>query len=193
MKIATIEDKQKVIDILSKSFDQDGAVNYLIPQDHIRKTRIRNLVANCYEVTMLTGEVYLSEDERAAALVVNPEIKLGWLQTAKLDIQLIFTSIGISNVIKALRRDAKLKSRRQTENVTYLWFLGVDPHYQRRGIGRRMLQEIIFLESSKNKRLVLECSQQNLNWYIKSGFEVYDQLEEVPFQNFMQNITKGNQ
>jgi len=60
--------------------------------------------------------------------------------------------------------------------MSYLWFIGVDPLVQNRGIGSKMLQEIINFSNSSNRPIYLETSTvKNLPWYEKFGFEVYNE------------------
>ena len=186
MKGVTQEQKQIVIDLISRSFDKDAGLNYLIPQDNRRNERIRSLVAYCLEVATRTGEVYLSDNDKSAALLIHPEKQLKWATTARLDTKLIWNAIGFGNIVKALTREAKLKLRRQKHNVSYLWFIGVDPAYQGQGIGQAFLHELVLNERQKNRNLILECSPENLNWYKKNGFKIYNELAEPPFQYFME-------
>jgi hypothetical protein len=53
---------------------------------------------------MLTGEAYLSDDQNAAAFLINPENKLGLLQTIRLDSKLVWNAIGVGNIVKALKK-----------------------------------------------------------------------------------------
>lgn len=68
MKKAIKADKAIITDILSNSFDQDSGLNYLISQDSGRITRIRNLVEYCFEVTMLTGQAYISDNQKSCRI-----------------------------------------------------------------------------------------------------------------------------
>lgn len=61
--------------------------------------------------------------------------------------------------------------------MVYLWFIGVDPDQQHRGIGSALLGEIIADASNRNLPVYLETStRRNLPWYERFDFEVYDQL-----------------
>ncbi len=160
-------------------------VNYLIPQDKNRQIRINNLIDYCFEVAIRSGEIYLSDDNKAAALLLNPEFSLNLFSKVKLDIILILKALGVKNIFKALRRDALLKRKRPKKDISYLWFIGVVPQYQGQGIGKILLNEIIDYAVKSSKPLYLECSPENLKWYKKMGFEIYDELAEPPFQYFM--------
>lgn len=100
----------------------------------------------------------------------------------------MWNAIGIGNILKALKKDVKLKSKRLSVNVTNLWFIGVSPGSHGQGIGRKFLQELALSEKNRSRQLILECSPENLNWYKKSGFEIYDYLEDFPSQYFMKSM-----
>lgn len=62
--------------------------------------------------------------------------------------------------------------------MAYLWFIGVNPGDQHKGIGSKLLQEIIAFADQKKLPLFLETSTlTNLPWYERFGFKIYDQLE----------------
>lgn len=61
--------------------------------------------------------------------------------------------------------------------MAYLWFIGVDPLYQRSGIGSRLLKEVIADAGAKGLPIYLETStERNLPWYQRFGFRIYDEL-----------------
>lgn len=174
---ATDEDKQSIIDILARSFGANQSVNYIIRQDKKRPERIDVLMDYSFDVCKLFGEVWLSEEKKACALVLYPHIKKTTPRSIYLDLKLIFRAIGLSGINKAMKREALIKEKQPKVPMAYLWFIGVDPQYQHSGIGSKLLKEVI--EHAKNQRLpvYLETStERNLPWYHRSGFQIYDQL-----------------
>ncbi len=131
-----------------------------------------------FEVCQLFGKVYLSDDKRGCALIVLPDKKKTTLRSILLDIKLIFSCTGLSNVKKAMDREAKIKKLQPKEPMYYLWFIGVQPAHQGTGTGSTLLNEII-KESESDKRIIcLETSTlKNLPWYKKFGFNIYNELE----------------
>jgi len=70
MRQAKYEEKNLIVDILTQSFESNQSVNYIIPQDKKRMKRIRTLMDYSFEVCYLFGEVFISEDKKACALIV---------------------------------------------------------------------------------------------------------------------------
>ncbi|WP_432708156.1 hypothetical protein [Pedobacter sp.] len=68
---ATYADKDLVSDILTSAFDKNKSVNYLIRQNHNRLFRIREFMDYSFEQCMLFGEVYLTDDRKACALILQ--------------------------------------------------------------------------------------------------------------------------
>lgn len=178
MKKAEKNDKPLVIEILAKSFNSNSSVNYIIKQDSKREKRIRALMDYSFEVCSAFGDVFLSDDKKACALIVYPDKKKATLKSILLDIKLIFQAVGLGNISKTLKREKLITTIQPKVPMSYLWFIGVDPLAQGRGIGSKMLQEIIDYSNSNNRPIYLETSTvKNLPWYEKFGFEVYNEKE----------------
>ena len=72
MKKASYGEKNLIIDILTQSFDTNQSVNYIVNQDRKRLSRIRALMDYSFEVCTLFGEVFISDDKKACALIMYP-------------------------------------------------------------------------------------------------------------------------
>jgi hypothetical protein len=178
MKNANYKDKSLVADILTKSFDTNQSVNYIAKQDGKRLKRINALMKYSFEVCYMFGDVFLSNDKKACALVLYPDKKKTTLKSILLDIKLILSCIGVENIKKALTRESKIKQLQPKELMYYLWFIGVDTEHQNEGIGSILLDEIINDSKNKQRPIYLETSTlKNLPWYKKFGFQVYNKLE----------------
>lgn len=174
MKKANYTDKPLIVDILTKSFDSNLSVNYIIKQDRNREQRIRALMDYSLEVYYLFGEVFLSNDNKGCALIVYPHRKKTTLKSILLDLKLIFQCVGIGNVLKTLKREKLINSSHPQTPFSYLWFIGVAPGDQNKGIGSKMLQSVLDYSDQQNLPVYLETSTvRNLPWYDKFGFQSY--------------------
>lgn len=175
---ATKNDKPLILDILNQSFDSNRSVNYIIPQDSKRTERIRNLMDYSFEVCYRFGRVYLSENREAVALILFPDRVKTSAATLFLDVKLVVTAIGLSHLTKALAREKRIKTLQPGGTLYYLWFIGVAPSAQGKGIGRTFLEEIIKDAGKQTRLLCLETSTpENVPWYTKAGFTLYNQLD----------------
>ena len=148
MRRASLEEKDLVVDILTQSFESNQSVNYIVSQDKKRLERIRVLMDYSFDVCSLFGEVFISDDKKACALIVYPDKKKTNIKSALLDLKLITQCIGIKNVKKTLDREALIKKTQPKEPMTYLWFIGVSLTDQNRGIGSKLLRGVIELLST---------------------------------------------
>jgi ribosomal protein S18 acetylase RimI-like enzyme len=178
MKKATAIDKSLVVNLLTASFGENQSVNYIIRQNDKRSKHIRALMDYSFEVCSLFGEVWLSDDRKACALVLYPQQKRTTFKIILLDLGLIFRAIGIRGIQKTLNREAKIKELQPKEKMAYLWFIGVDITDQHQGIGSQLLKEVVADATLKNLPVYLETStDRNLPWYERFGFEIYNELK----------------
>lgn len=178
MVVAEYLDKNHIVDILSRSFSDNKSVNYIIKQDERRQNRIKYLMEYSFDVCKEFGEVFLSDDKKGCALILLPEKKKTNLKSILFDARLIFSCIGFSNVKKAAQREGKIKSLQPSDPLYYLWFIGVQPEEQNKGIGGALLTQIIHDAEQQNRTLCLETStEKNLPWYKKFGFKIYNELD----------------
>ena len=174
MEKANYMDKSLIVDILTKSFEDNLSVNYIIKQDRKRERRIRALMDYSFEVCYLFGDVFLSNDKKACALIVYPDKKKTTLKSVWLDLALILRSVGISNISKTLKREKLINSAHPKTPFSYLWFIGVAPGDQNKGIGSKLLQSVLEYSDQQSRPVYLETSTvRNLPWYSKFNFQPY--------------------
>jgi GNAT superfamily N-acetyltransferase len=177
MRRATVNDRQLVIDILKKSFDDNKSVNYVVKQDQKRKDRIQGLMEYSFDVCNAFGEVWTSEDLQACALILFPDKKRTSLKTILWDLKLALSVIGVDRVSAVLRRESMIKSHHPKQPFAYLWFIGVNPSKQNKGIGSAFIKEVIHKCEKQERPIYLETSvERNLPFYKKFGFEIFQSL-----------------
>lgn len=174
---AAYSDKELVVDILTKSFDTNKSVNYVVRQGKNREKRIKALMNYSFETCWNNGEIYLSDDRKGALLFLLPHKKKPLLKGIVNDLRLIFEAIGLSRVLKVLKKEAAVK-KFHPRKYLYLWYLGVLPQFQGAGIGSSLLRELICLSSALKLPVYLETStEQNLPFYKRFNFSIYKELD----------------
>lgn len=175
---AEYKDRDQVVRILSGSFNDNKSVNYIIKQDSKRIQCIRALMEYSFDICRMFGDVFLSEDKKGCALILIPDKKKTTLKSILLDAKLTFSSVGLSNIKKAMNREAKIKQIHPNGFLYYLWFIGVDPSNQNNGIGSRLLKDVINEGQKQNRIICLETSTlKNIPWYEKFGFSIYQEFD----------------
>src|SRR5688572_10526326 len=95
---ADYKDRELIVNILTSSFDDNKSVNYIIKQDSKRTRRLRKLMEYSFDVCYLFGEVFLTDDKKACALIVLPDKKKATLKSIMLDLKLIVSCVGLLNI-----------------------------------------------------------------------------------------------
>jgi ribosomal protein S18 acetylase RimI-like enzyme len=177
MRRAVQSDQSLVVDILSSSFDENKSVNHVVKQDSLRRRRIKALMDYSFTVCRSFGEIWISENECACALLLYPDRKKTTVRSVLWDLELAFRVIGLSRVVKVMDRESKIKQCHPTDsNFVYLWFIGVDPNSQKKGLGTALLKKLVGMHQSLP--IYLETSvTKNLSWYRKFGFQVYKEVD----------------
>ncbi len=178
MHRAEYKDKNRIIDILTSSFDDNKSVNYILKQDQNRVRRIRTLMAYSFDICRMFGDVFLSDDKNGCALVLMPDKKKTTFRSISLDAKLAISAIGLSNIKKAMSREAAINKIHPEGLIYYLWFIGVDQTQQGNGVGSKLLDSIIKEGLSQKRTICLETSTlKNIPWYEKFGFKTYREMD----------------
>lgn len=182
---ANLTHKPSILNILSGSFYENKSIRYVVRQDSKRLERTRRLMDYSYKVCSSFGESWISDDNNGCALVLLPSTKKTTLQSILWDVQLATSVIGLRNVLNVTNREGVIKKHHPTSPFAYLWYIGVDPQHQNKGIGSQLLKELIEEYDRRNLPLYLETStSRNIPWYKKYGFETYQKID-LSYKLFM--------
>jgi ribosomal protein S18 acetylase RimI-like enzyme len=171
---ASLQDKDLMISILSKAFMEEKSVNYMIKHDEKKNSRVCALVSYSIDVCNMFGELWLSDNREACALILyHSQVKTN-IKTILLDLKFVTRVCGFGGALKMLKWATMLKKTMPAKDITYLWFIGVNPVHQHKGTGSRLLTEILEQSERKAMPVYMETSTiENLPWYDKYGFEIY--------------------
>ena len=171
---ANASNKVRIIDILTRSFDDNKSTNWVVKSDKKRISRIRKLMVYAYDLCKMQEGVFISDDNKGAIIFDLPKTsKYNFTRLIK-DVGFIFNVIGVERLFKVLKREGYIKKFHPKDDYIYLWFLGVFPENQGNGVGSKLLQELIVMANNKNLPIYLETSNPgNLKLYKKFGFSTY--------------------
>ncbi|MTI29772.1 GNAT family N-acetyltransferase [Xanthovirga aplysinae] len=185
---AEIKDKPRVVEILSNSFKANKSVNYVVKQDSKVDRRINRLMEYSFDMCNAFGEIWMDNEKNGCALILWSDQKR---MVPLWDAKLAFGSIGITRAFKVLKREAFIKQNHPNEPFCYLWFIGVDPKIQRKGIGGKLIKEVLKVCDKKNLSIYLETSTlTNIPWYQKNGFEIFEKID-LGYELFLLKRDKG--
>jgi hypothetical protein len=150
----------------------------MVKQGAQRKEHIRALMNYSFDVCNAFGDVWVTEDEQACALVLYPEKKKSTLNLIWWEIKLILLSIGLSRVNLFMKYDARVNFFRPNKPFSYLCFMGVNASVKNRGQDASLLEDLIHRSDKEKRPIYLETTwEQKLEWYKKYGFEMFQALD----------------
>jgi ribosomal protein S18 acetylase RimI-like enzyme len=168
MKQASLADKQTIIKILSESFDTNLSVNSVVKQDKKRVKRIRALMSYVFDIGFRIGQVYVSDNAKAAVICNFPDENKAKF---KEDMRLAFQVVGLDRVFTVLKRENYIQSQHPKEPFIHLWFIGTALSEQGKGLGSQLMKELLSLNKYEELPVCLETSNpRNLPFYEKLGF-----------------------
>lgn len=175
-------EKQIIIDILHKSFMENMSVNFVVKQDKKREARIKKLMEYSYFQGIEYGEIYISKDQNACAIVLDPARKKTTLKSVIWDLKLVFGCMGIFNVSKVLKREGEIKKNHPTFPFLHLWYIGVNPEVQGKAKGTELMGRIIHDAKMRNLPIYLETSNpKNFPFYEKLGFNLISEMSNLGY------------
>lgn len=185
---ATKKDKTLIVDILTDSFDNNLSVNYILKSGGNKKNHIKSLMSYSFDMCFKYGDVFLSDNKKACALILYPDKKKSGVYSTFLDFKLIAKAVGIMNIRKVLSRDRQINSKYPSKEIYYLWFIGVSSSDQNQGIGSKLMSDIIKDSKDKSLPIYLETSSNsNIEWYNKFDISVYDVIDFGYKLHFLRN------
>jgi len=176
MRRAKFEDKNVVVNILTKSFKDDPHINFLLEKSKSRN-KLRIIMEYVFEETLNKGEIYLNDENTAAALWnTTKKEKFTWKYICR-NLSFLF-KIGVESTIRILRADKLVdKYHAGAKKYAHLYTIGVLPEGQGKGYAKELINFMIEKMRLTNTVLYLETANtKNIGIYNKVGFHVFQTI-----------------
>lgn len=175
-------ERDKIVEILCESFDDNQSVNFVVKQDRKRAKRMKTLMKYSYFYGSAFGEVKLLEDDQACVITIDPSKKKTTLSSIIWDIRLVFGCMGLGLLPKVLKRQKILDKYHPKEDFIHLWYIGLKNDLQGQGIGSKLMKELIDRYDKQGLPIFLETSTvRNFPFYERLGFEVLKESDEFGY------------
>jgi hypothetical protein len=186
MRKANISDEKLIVEIISESFIHNPSVLSVIKNDNKKKQRIAELAKYAFRTAVRRNGVYISSDNEGVAICYKYNEKKESLIDYWNQLNLVIKSIGISRVLKILKREEFVKKFRPVSGeYFYFWFFGVTNKGKGKGAAMELKDAIIKESLNKKLPIFLETSvEKNKSVYERYGFEVYHK-----WKNDSENMT----
>jgi len=182
MRKARIAEKDKVIDIISSTFETNPGVNWLIKKRGSHKKNIHRLASYAFLRSFLREGAYISSNEKGVALCYRFNYQVFSIREVIFQLRFALFSINPWRIPKVFKRESYRNSKRPASgNYLYFWFLGVLP-----GGGSAVyeLRDAIFeMATQVNLPVYLETAMERTKVaYERFGFETFHYWED-PAEN----------
>lgn len=171
---ASSEDRDRVIETLTRAFRGDAIVRYLFSDDAAYPHRAALFFGHYFDVRLAGGEVLVCDDDIAGAALWNPPggnrmgdrfVEEHWERT-------VAAATGPEEMAHYDAFRKVLEAMTPAGPHWYLGLLGTDPDRQRQGVARALLTPMLTRADSERVPVFLETGMgQNLAVYARFGFE----------------------
>jgi GNAT superfamily N-acetyltransferase len=164
-------DAEGMLGVLTRAFDGDPVVNWVVRQDEGRAAAIRWVFNLSLRLALPHGHVFMSEDGLGVALWAPPGRWRGARRDQIGQLAGFVRSVGIRNVPRVAAAVAALEARHPRAAHYYLADLAVDPPAQGQGVGSALLRHVLDICDRRALPAYLENSNpRNTPLYERHGF-----------------------
>jgi ribosomal protein S18 acetylase RimI-like enzyme len=177
MRKASYNDKDTVVEILSTSFINDPHVNWLIEESK-NKNKLKILIEYVFGESLDRGEIYLSDDNKAAVLWNTEKKGKVSFEFIKRNLQFLF-QVGLKSTIRALKTDKIIYNfYPKKQPYCQLYLIGVLPDGQGKGLASSLMNPMI--ENMKTRAIPMHletANPRNVEIYRKKGFSIINTMQ----------------
>jgi GNAT superfamily N-acetyltransferase len=176
MRLATLDDVDRINHILLVSFKNDPHVNWLLEESR-SQLKLNILIQYVVDQTLRRGEIYLSDSNDAVAL-------WDFEQDEKMSLHSIYRNlaflmqIGIKPVMRILKSEGIVhKNFNRFPRFCHQYMIGVLPEAQGKGLASALMNPIIQRMKELSIPIFLETANlRNVEIYKKKGFSAFQTL-----------------
>jgi ribosomal protein S18 acetylase RimI-like enzyme len=176
----TAADRNALIDVMARAFDDDPMANWFAAQDSHRSRRIHDFISMGVKMTAPHDEAYTTDGVLGGAAWVPPgKAKMGVLRQLMLlpSMVRVCTARRLPAILGGLNA---VEKKHPYEPHWYLLAVGVDPDQQGRGIGTQLMRPGLERCDREGTPAYLESSnERNVPLYERNGFKVTE-VFQVP-------------
>jgi ribosomal protein S18 acetylase RimI-like enzyme len=170
---ASARDATAVASVLSRAFESDPFLRYLLRDDPRRDDGRRTFFDVAVRVTLAQGEVWTTDDFAGASLFMGPGRWRFGFWTELLSARGMVHATSLARALRSWHGFRALKRVHPVAPHYYLFFLGVDPHRHGGGIGSSLLAPMLARCANDRMPAYLENSNPtNERFYERHGFAV---------------------
>jgi len=185
---ATREHKTLVVRILVSAFkdlEEDNSINFIVGtiNSNDREKKMEALMGYLFEMSLLFGEIYISNNKKSCLLLSYSEKEKVTLKTIYLDIQLLYKSIGIKKVFKVLKRQKIVKQFYPTNKdfIKPVIMGSLKEAYGNGSAARLVITVMNKYKENKKPVIVDTTATYNIKLYQKFGFKIINKEKALGY------------
>jgi GNAT superfamily N-acetyltransferase len=164
-------------DLLARAFYDDPLSAYLFPDEVKRLEQLRWLYRGSTRYAHRYGDTYATRELEGVSLWLPPARpyphQLGMIRVGLGLAPLRFGLGWLRRSVNAMNQLAAAHKRDVGPRHWYLFLLGVDPSWQRQGIGARLIEPVLTKAAADGVTCYLDTTnERNVPFYRRHGFEV---------------------
>lgn len=181
--ISKIETKEELTslenefaDVLTRAFLDDPYYGYIMPNRNKSRKQLHWWMKLLLNYTLKYGDIYYTDDHKAIAMWLGPEKPVvSDIKILSMGLILYPFKVGLRNFMRLMDIDGQWKKehKKLDKRHYYLMVIGVEPEFQQKGIGSRLMQ--VGLKKADDEKL--ECfletvTPEDVRFYEKHNFKV---------------------
>lgn len=178
MRLAAWEDRKKVIDIISSTFEDNPGSVWLFRNNINPKKAIRCLASYVFQKAYNRKGAYISSNGKGMALCYKFNRKSFSLREAWCQVKFALLYADLLRLKEIKNRERYRDNIRPSDGeYLYWWFFGVKKGGEKAGF--EIAREIVKISEKSRLPIYLETSmERNMNVYSRFGYEVFHFWEE---------------
>lgn len=179
MRKAIRSDKERVIKIISESFNTNPHIDFIVKNDKNRPKRIAALADYAFKFGLRRNGVFLTDDGFGVAIIFEYDKVAMNLNEYWLQLLLVFKCFSVPRALMIDKLESQIKKNRASDRqFLYLWFFGVANQALGTSNGRDLMKFIFNMSHDQKLPIYLETSLRRNNViYKRFGFEDYNKFE----------------
>lgn len=162
--------------VLSRAFYNDPFYIWIMPNDKKRLSHIHWWMKIMLQYTLKYGEILYTEDHKAVSMWLGPDNPMvNDFRVFSMGLILYPLKIGFRNFIRAVDISGQWdrEHKKMNKRHYYLMLIAVEPEFQGKGIGSRLMQVGLDKADKDGLECFLETvTPEDVQFYKKHNFEI---------------------
>jgi GNAT superfamily N-acetyltransferase len=169
-------DIKKAAEVLSRAFHNDADMKKLLPDEEVRKRKLKLIFEPFVRYGILYGEVYApSSDIEGVSVWTLSSMNINTWRSLRSGFMGLMYRLDKEERVRFTEYgkeiDQKIKGILEQDHW-FLFILGVDPKYQQQGFGTKLVKPMLERIDGEHFPVMLDTNKpKNLEFYNRFGFE----------------------